>query len=94
MLGIVYFNLNSYLDDFKVRNSSENIKLNTLEIRAATAAPLIPKRGNGPMPKINKGSKIILEIKVIKKTYMDKSGLPSARSKLLDISVNKPKGAL
>jgi len=55
---------------------------------------LIPKRGKGPIPKIKKGSRIALEMEEIKTTYMDKRGLPSARSKLLDIMEKKRKGEL
>jgi hypothetical protein len=36
----------------------------------------------------------VLEMEEIKTTYMDKRGLPSARSKLLDIMEKKRKGEL
>ncbi len=63
-------------------------------ITAASAAPLIPKRTKGPIPKINKGSRIALEMEAIKTTNIDRRGLPSARSKLLDIIEKKRKGEL
>jgi hypothetical protein len=61
---------------------------------AERAAPLIPIRGKGPIPKIKNGSRIALTIDEIKTTNMDKTGLPSARSKLLDIIEKKRKGEL
>jgi len=61
---------------------------------AAKAAPLMPMRGKGPMPKIKKGSRIALEIKAINTTYMDKRGRPSTRSMMAVIMEKKRNGEL
>ena len=92
--GKRYFHLSSYLEDFNCRKYTENIQAIHWAITAANAAPLIPKRGKGPIPKIKKGSRIAREIEAIKTTFMDKRGLPSARNKLLDIMEKKRKGEL
>ena len=94
ILGMIYFHLSSYLDDFICMKYIENRKAINWAITAASAAPLIPKSGNGPIPKIKKGSRSALETEAIKTTYMDKRGLPSTRSKLLDIMEKKRKGEL
>jgi hypothetical protein len=76
-----YFRLSSYCDDFNCIKYMENIQAINWAVTAAMAAPLIPRPGKWPIPKIKKGSKIALVTEVIKITYMDKRGLPSERSK-------------
>ena len=94
MWGIVYFNLNSNLDDFNCKKIRENINMISCAIIVVRAAPLIPIRGKGPIPKIKKGSRIALETKAITTTYMDKRGLPSTRSIIAVIIAKKRKGEL
>jgi len=62
ILGKRYFHLISYFDDFNCIKLQANIQAMNWAITAASAAPLIPKRGKWPIPKIKKGSRIALEM--------------------------------
>src|SRR5664280_2518829 len=89
-----YCHLSSYFDDFSCIKYMENRQAENWAITAASAAPFIPRCGNGPIPKIKRGSRIALTIEEIRTTYIDKRGRPSTRSRVLEIMEKKRKGAL